>query len=139
MTGTSVNYFPYFVSAVGFINYAEGFNDYHFFGLNESSVFRSLATDGKDIGVDIGALDSALIRDVDCEPVISNEEVADELSPFRIFPNPAEYFLNVLREDAPNVPYTINDLLGRVVLRGILEGDVSQIDLGKMCPGCHAW
>lgn len=66
----SKNYFPSNAASVGFIDYPNGPNDYHNYGLSNSSIYKNDATDGKDIGVDFVSLDSAMINSNDC--VITN-------------------------------------------------------------------
>ena len=48
------NYFPVTTGDVGFVNYGAG--DYH---LSSSSLYKNAGTDGKDLGADINAVDSA--------------------------------------------------------------------------------
>lgn len=52
------NYFPASAAAVQFVNYNGGIGgDYH---LQASSPYKGLATDGKDLGADVDAIDAAI-------------------------------------------------------------------------------
>src|ERR1019366_619102 len=52
------NYFPAFALGVNFVNYNGGIGgDYH---LQASSLYKNKGTDGKDLGADIDALNSAI-------------------------------------------------------------------------------
>jgi hypothetical protein len=57
---TGTNFFPASQSAVGYTNVAAGPTDYHGYVLTNASPFRLAGTDGKDLGVDYTALDTAL-------------------------------------------------------------------------------
>ena len=59
------NFFPVTVLAVGFVNFAAG--DYH---LAATSIYRNLATDGTDIGVNVDTLNARQARTISgvCSP-----------------------------------------------------------------------
>jgi len=53
----SENYFPSTVSAVGFADYRNSGGDYH---LDSASPYKNAGTDGKDLGADVDAIESAV-------------------------------------------------------------------------------
>ena len=134
--GSSINYFTHIVSEVGFISYTDGFYDYHFFGLHETSGFLLSGTDGKDLGVDIAAIDSALIRKIECEPVVSGEENIEKDDRVIVFPNPADEYLYFMGHSSGSA-YSVFDKLGRVVQMGVLDQYNPKVDVSELAPGYY--
>ncbi len=83
----SQNYFPLNPGVVGFVDYGNGGSDYHGYALSSSSPYKNAGTDGQDIGVDMGALDSAIVSRMPCAPLLGVEE-ASLLGKIGLFPNP---------------------------------------------------
>ena len=112
----STNYFPVSTSNIGFINYANGYIDYHDYGLNSSSIYYNYGSDNKDIGVNIAQLDSAINAVRDCQLQTNIKETGLK-STLNIFPNPAHDIVHVTMNNNSGT-YVITDLAGKTCLHG---------------------
>ncbi len=112
----SQNYFPVSTSNISFINYANGYIDYHDYGLSNSSIYYNNGSDNKDIGINIAQLDSAInaVRECQLQTNIQKPELESTLN---IFPNPAHDIVQViLNSNSGN--YVITDMAGKTCLHG---------------------
>jgi len=134
----SQNYFPANHSTVQFENYANGSNDYHGYALDNSSPYKNLGTDGRDLGVDFVLLDNALNRKVNCAPVVGVSAPMEE-ERIRAFPNPFQGQVTLLSDavmkDAILIVY---DVFGREVKRlNGLNGNRVELELSGVGLGLH--
>jgi len=81
------SYFPVNIAAVGFANYNAG--DYH---LTASSPYKSLGTDGKDLGADIDSID--IVSIYNCDFKTSVNPITEEIN-YKIYPVPADRELHI--------------------------------------------
>ena len=93
-TSVSQNYFPAATSNVGFTDFANGSADYHNYSLSSSSIYKSLASDGTDIGVNFSLLDAAF----NAQPVCATtglDHMSENNLNFTLYPNPVNDILNI--------------------------------------------
>ena len=125
----SQNHFPTDISSVGFSDYAGGILDYHGYALAGNSPFANAGTNGADIGVNMEALDAAMIMDRSCDSIPT--KILDippfELA-FQLYPNPAgdEFFITTTSPE--QFAYSICDLTGRELQAGTYDGNKTRID-----------
>jgi hypothetical protein len=113
----SQNYFPASTANVNFVAFANGGSDYHNYALNAASIYKNAATDGRDIGVDVVQLDTALIRKVTCKTTVTTQEAPLEIH-LRIQPNPVhDHAVLVSSIDLNDAVLTLNNSLGQEVKR----------------------
>lgn len=87
-SSSSQNHFPATAADVQFLDYGSGPTDYHQYALTGTSPYHLSATDGSDIGVDMAALDAAMLASPQCATMVSAHALPP-LSRIRIAPNPA--------------------------------------------------
>lgn len=125
----SQNHFPVDINAVGFSDYAGGVLDYHGYALAENSPFAGAATDGEDIGVNMEALDAAMIVNRSCDSIPTEVFAIPPFElPLLLYPNPAGIELFIITSSQDQFIYTICDLTGKELQSGFLEGDKTRID-----------
>ncbi|MBK8832753.1 MAG: T9SS type A sorting domain-containing protein [Saprospiraceae bacterium] len=125
----SQNHFPTDISSVGFSDYAGGVLDYHGYALAGNSPFANAGTNGEDIGVNMEALDAALIMDRSCDSIPTKIlEIPPFELPFQLYPNPAgdEFFITTTSPE--QFAYSICDLTGRELQAGTYDGNKTRID-----------
>lgn len=89
LTILSKNYFPSQNQSVGFVDYANGSNNYLNYALRPDSKFHNQGSDKKDIGVDFSKLLNTLLNPVfDCVQTISTSTLKNVT--FEIFQNNSE-------------------------------------------------
>ncbi|NOT36543.1 MAG: T9SS type A sorting domain-containing protein [Saprospiraceae bacterium] len=132
----SKNYFPASIINVRFLNYAQGKSDYHNYSLSDSSVYASLATEGKDIGCDFAKLDSAL-SNKRCDGVITGIQEYEKISTLNCFPNPVHDFLYVISSNSNVSKLPIFNSLGKVIRSIELIEGKSRIDVSDLRPGIY--
>ncbi len=89
----SQNYFPVLTSEVGFINFANGKNDFHDYELSAGSNYKNAGSDGTSIGVNFVDLDAAFTFSLPCKTTNTSSYV--DMKHHKILPNPFydEFFL----------------------------------------------
>jgi hypothetical protein len=134
----SQNAFPENLEAVGFIDEANGWTDYHLYALSPSSPYAGFGTGARDPGVDMVELDSAFFAERDC--VTQTTRVggprSDAPGVCRVSPNPASdvIFPNT---SADNMTYVIADMLGRLRLAGRVRDTTQGIAVDLLEPGTY--
>ena len=65
-----------------------------------------------------------------------NEEILDD--DLQVFPNPAENYLEVVFENSNyEIPFVITDLLGQIVLKGVLLENNNKVDVSLLTNGIY--
>ncbi len=127
LTILSKNFFPPQNQSVGFVDYANGSNNYLNYALRPDSKFHNQGSDNKDIGVDFSKLLNALLNPVfDCVQTSTNSTLKN--ATFEIFQNNSE-----LEIYASNNFYTleIRDLNGVLITSANFFGDKFKIESPK--------
>lgn len=74
---------------------------------------------------------------VDCE-VVSVTNLDNDKSILNIYPNPTDDYLMIeLNEVVHNIPYTIYDQLGKIILKGDLNSQISKIEVADLPHGLY--
>lgn len=133
---TSQNYFPADSDAVKFV-YTSGSADYHAYELSPESPFYQAGTDGKDIGINIQALDSAFLETRDCQVVTSLTTFPVDHSHVRIYPNPVHTTLHFEMEDFIESEITVQDLTGRIIMRKPFIENRKELNVEDLFPGAY--
>lgn len=85
------------------------------------------------------AADSILIRSLEfLYPIVCNQPASlenNEVSDWKIYPNPSADFIAIELQDAMNVRLNVVDVSGRIVLTQEFLGAVQQIDVSDLNPG----
>lgn len=116
----SANYFPDNLMDIKFSDYPDGHLDYNGYSLTDDSPYYRDASDGKDIGVDVAQLDSAITIKRGCPEIISSVKPNQE-SPnlaFEIFPNPAHDHLYLIGKNSSIQFYYLSNIEGRRLIWG---------------------
>ena len=134
----SQNAFPENLEAVGFIDAANGWTDYHLYALSPSSPFAGFGAGGRDPGVDMVALDSAFFAERGCDTQTThvNAPRVDAPGACRVSPNPASGMI-FIRASTDNAAYIITDMLGRVRLSGDVPDARQGIAVDMLEPGAY--
>lgn len=132
----SQNYFPADVDAVKFV-YTSGGSDYHAYELSSASPFYQAGSDGKDIGINIQALDSAFIETRNCEMVTSANNLIEERSRIRIYPNPVHTTLHFDLEDGVGSEIVVQDITGRILMHHPLNENSKELNVETLLPGVY--
>ncbi|MBP6680063.1 MAG: T9SS type A sorting domain-containing protein [Saprospiraceae bacterium] len=133
----SQNYFPTDIDAVKFVDYLNGLLDHHGYALSTDSPFYQFGSDGKDIGINIQALDSAFLETRDCQVVTSVNSFPDNHSRVRIYPNPVLTTLHFDMEDIIESEVIVQDLTGRILIRSILDKNRKELNVEALLPGAY--
>ncbi len=134
----SKNYFPASLANVSFIDYANGAKDYHNYALSNTSTYKNLGSDGKDIGVDFTQLDSALNSKLVCTVTdisyINKEEIL-----VNIYPNPIHNEASIeLNKDLKDASFYLIDMLGHEIKSfHHLNGKILHINKGELANGYY--
>ncbi|MBP7238918.1 MAG: T9SS type A sorting domain-containing protein [Saprospiraceae bacterium] len=132
----SQNYFPTDVDAVKFV-YTSGGADYHAYELSSDSPFYHAGTDGKDIGINIQALDSAFLESRDCQVVTSVNSFPDNHSHVRMYPNPVQTTLHFDMEGGIEDEIIVQDITGRILMRHLLNENHKELNVETLLPGIY--
>jgi len=135
---TSQNYFPADIDAVKFV-YTSGPVDYHAYELSPESPFYQAGTDGKDIGVNMNALDSAFMESRDCEEVTSTNKLLEDHSLVRFYPNPVHSRLYFEVNDIVGKEITIHDVTGRIIMREPYNENTKELNVEALYPGVYTF
>ena len=135
----SQNYFPLDINAVKFVDYTIGPSDYHGYALSAASPFYQAGSDGKDIGINIPALDSSFIETRDCQVVTSANNFHETHSHVRIYPNPVHSRLYFEVNDVVGKEITIHDVTGRMIMREPFNENTKELNVEKINPGVYTF
>ncbi len=133
----SQNYFPADIDAVKFVDYLNGLLDHHGYALSADSPFYQTGSDGKDIGINIQAMDSAFLETRDCQVVTSVNSFPDNHSRVRIYPNPVHTTLHFDMEDIIESDIIVQDITGRILIRSILDKNRKELNVEALLPGAY--
>jgi hypothetical protein len=126
------NYFPKNIAAVGFVNHANG--DYH---LSNSSPYKNLGTDGKDLGADLDSIAFASLYN--CDNVTTNSDLETRLFQINLFPNPVNEHLQIHANLSDENPLRLHiiDLFGNVIYSKNLNPGTHQVDISPFSNGIY--
>jgi hypothetical protein len=134
----SQNYFPAAVTDVGFVDYANGYADYHGYALAPGSPYEAIANDGSDLGVDFEKLDSAFVRDRGCPEVMTSiQELKRERPAIQLFPNPVRNVLHVESGGSVCLAYSVLDINGKLKLSGVGKQEKMEVEVSQLNPGIY--
>jgi len=68
-------------------------------------------------------------------PIVTSVDETDNKTGFKLFPNPAENMLNL--ENSYSNDFEILDLLGKVVMKGLLENGNNSIYISNLEKGTY--
>lgn len=134
----SLNYFPGNINAVGFVNYTEGPSNPLLFGLNDTSPFKNAASDGKDIGADIGDLLKSMDPVKNCSPLSQSDYPKDANIYPKLWPNPCFGRLTVKAETGFEI--MLYDAMGVMRMHTLMKEDLAELNLQNLGTGlyfCH--
>lgn len=132
----SQNYFPADVDAVKFV-YTSGGSDYHAYELSSASPFYQAGSDGKDIGINIQALDSAFLETRDCQVVTTVKAIPENQFRVRIYPNPVHTTLHFDMEDITESEIIVQDITGRILMHHPLNENSKELNVEALLPGIY--
>lgn len=134
----SQNFFPTLAADVGFLDFANGSDDYHNFKLKNTSAYKNNATNGQDIGVDFALLEAALSPGALCAAAVSTHAPRATIQ-IRLQPNPFKDKLSLLSAEALDQAMLVfYNLLGQEVKRiGDISGQDVVLTIGTVPAGVY--
>jgi hypothetical protein len=136
-TTISQNYFPTDITAVKFVDYLNGLLDHHGYALSTESPFYQAGSDGKDIGINNQALDSAFLETRDCKMVTSVNNFLVDPSRVRIYPNPVHATLHFDVEDIIESEIIMQDITGRIIMHEPVRETRRELNVESLLPGAY--
>ena len=126
----------YFVSEqeVGFIDLAQGHADFTKYGLGSNSQFLAAASDGKDIGINVGEIYEAFERDRGCG---TNTRINELLLSQKVtISNPSHEYL-VVHNSGSLATCQLIDIRGQIITGGSLPPGTTSLDVAGLPNGIY--